>query len=526
MRPLVIGSGVNGLAAAFYLAKAGLNPLVLEQADDVGGGTVSREIHPGFLAPVLSHEVLLHESIVRDMNLRAHGLELVKSDVELCAPALDGPPIVIHADVARAGASIATRSPRDGAAWPRFRAALDRLAGVIAPVLTAPPPDIDSPQGRDLWELLRAGHRFRGLGRRDAFRMLRWLPMPVFDFVHEWFEDDLLRAVVAAPGLSGTMYGPRSAGSTLVALLRHTHAHLAGGRRLRARGGPGACTRAMAAAARAAGAEIQTGARVERILTRHGQVTGVVVDGREITASLVVSALDPKTTLLSMLDPQDLSPDISRKVRNIRAAGTVAKVNLALSALPGFTNVSDVGSLTGMVHLGERLDDLERAFDHAKYGELSPAPWLNVEFPSLVDPAIAPPGQHVASIYVHYAPRALRAGPWHQHRDALLRVTLETLERYAPGVSSLVLAADVLTPEDIEQRTAAWGGHIFHGELAPDQLFTMRPLLGMARYDSPIGGLHLCSAGTHPGGFCTGASGRLAGLAVRQQAGRQAKSTV
>jgi len=516
MPPLVIGSGPNGLTAAFYLAKAGLAPVVLERASHVGGGAVSTAIHPGFVAPGLSHEVLLHESIVRDMDLRRHGLEWLVPDVDVCALSMDSPALVLHADSSRAAASIRARSTRDAAAWPKYQAAVAQAARAMAPLLTVPPPDIDKPGARDLWELLKAGRRFRQLARRDAFQLLRWLPMPIFDFVHEWFEDELLRSAVAARGLSGTMYGPRSAGSTLVALLREAHAHLAGGRALRVKGGPGACTQAMAAAARAAGAEIRTDTPVERIITSNGRVSGVLANGRTIASDLILSAVDPKTTLLKLVDPMDLSPDFAQKIRNIRAAGTLAKVNLALSALPSFTGVADAAQLTGRVHIGERLDDLERAFDHVKYGEMSSAPWLDLTIPSLLDPTLAPPGSHVASIYVHCAPRTLRTGVWADAKHDLLTRTLAVLERHAPGLRSLVIEAQTLTPEDIEQTTGAAGGHVFHGELAPDQLFTMRPLLGFARYGTPIEGLHLCSGGTHPGGFLTGASGRLAAAEVRK----------
>ena len=514
MPPLVIGSGPNGLTAAFYLAKAGLAPVVLERASHVGGGAVSTVIHPGFVAPALSHEVLLHESIVRDMDLRRHGLEWLAGDVDVCALSLNGPALVLHTDAARAAASIRSRSTRDAAAWPAYQAAIAQAARTMAPLLTAPPPDVDKPRARDLWELLQAGRRFRQLAPRDAFRLLRWLTMPVFDFVHEWFEDELLRSTVAARGLSGTAYGPRSAGSTLVVLLHEAHAHLAGGRSRRVTGGPGTCTRAMAAAARSAGADIRTDSPVERILTTNGRVSGVIVNGQTIASDLVFSAVDPKTTLLGLVDPTDLSPDFAQKIRNIRAVGTLAKVNLALSALPSFTGVTDAATLTGRVHIGERLDDLERAFDHVKYGEMSNAPWLDLTIPSLRDPTLAPAGAHVASIYVHCAPRTLRSGPWIDAKEELLNRTLAVLERHAPGLRSLVVAAQTLTPEDIERTTGAAGGHVFHGELAPDQLFTMRPLLGFARYRTPIAGLHLCSAGTHPGGFLTGASGRLAAAEV------------
>jgi phytoene dehydrogenase-like protein len=303
------------------------------------------------------------------------------------------------------------------------------------------------------------------------------------------------------------MLGPRSAGSALVLLLRETHRRLAGGRALRARGGPGAVTRALADAARAAGAAIDTNAPVERILLRDGRAAGVQVGGRTVDADIVVSSADPRTTFERLIDPVELMPDFASKVRNYRTAGTVAKVNLALSALPSFG--VDAAALSGRIHLGPELDDLERAFDHAKYGELSAVPWLDVTIPSIADPELAPPGAHVASIYVHYAPYRLRVGSWPAMRDTLLATTLGALERYAGDIRRLVVAAQVVTPEELETTYGFAGGHIFHGELALDQLFTMRPILGHARYATPVPGLFLCGAGTHPGGFMSGASGRL-----------------
>jgi phytoene dehydrogenase-like protein len=303
------------------------------------------------------------------------------------------------------------------------------------------------------------------------------------------------------------MLGPRSAGSALLLLLREAHMQLAGGPMF-VRGGPGALTRALASAARAAGADIRTGTPVERILVQQGRVRAIVAGGAELPTTLVVSAVDPKTTFLSLVGATDLEPDFAAKVRNYRATGALAKVNLALSALPAFGVDDEL--LSDRIHIGPTLDYLERAFDHTKYGELSSDPWLDVRIPTILQPDLAPPGAHVASIYVHYAPRHLRGSDWSQARGALLDRTLNVLERHAPGIRGHVVDAQVVTPEDLERDHGTWGGHVFHGELALDQLFTMRPLLGFARYASPITGLYLCGAGTHPGGFMSGASGYLA----------------
>jgi phytoene dehydrogenase-like protein len=510
---VIIGGGHNGLAAAFYLAKAGFKPLVLERGDHVGGGAITTELCPGFKCPTLSHEVLLHDQIAREMDLRRHGMELLSPTAQVCAVSENGP-LVLWTDDARSAEGLRARHPRDADAYPRFRDAIDRAASVLAVALTSPPPDIDSPSVGDIWQLLKAGREFRALGKRGGHQLLRWAPMAVADFVREWFDDELLRAAIAAPGVSGTMLGPRSAGSTLVLLLREAHRHLSGQRRVQVRGGPGRLTQAMAAAAAAAGAEIRTGAPVERIVVRDDRVEGVVVAGQEIHAATVLSCADPKTTFLELLDPMDLAPDFLAKMRNYRALGTVAKVNLALSALPAFTGVTDASMLTGRIHIGPDLDYLERAFDHAKYGETSAAPWLDISVPSVLDPELAPAGGHVMSVYAHYAPYSLRGSSWSSTQDALLATVLETLERHAPGIRSAVVAANMVTPAALYTDYGFSGGHIFHGELSLDQLYAMRPLLGFGRYESPVGGLYLCGGGTHPGGFLTGTSGRLAAQRV------------
>ncbi|HEY6359888.1 MAG TPA: NAD(P)/FAD-dependent oxidoreductase [Vicinamibacterales bacterium] len=511
---IVIGAGHNGLTAAFYLAKAGLKPLVLERRGTVGGGAITSELHPGFRVPTLSHHLLLWADIARDMALQRHGVELLKPDAEVFAPGLDGRALTVYDDPKRSADAIRPFSTSDADAYPEYRRAVGRVTGVLASLFTSPPPSIDQPGPRDIWNLLGTGRKFRSLGHRDGYRLLRWGPMPVADLMAEWFETDLLSAAVAAPGLSGTMFGPRSAGSALVLLMHETHRQLAGGA-LRVRGGPGALTLAMADAARAAGAEIRTGVPVDRILTIDERVTGVMAGGAEIAASTVVSALDPKTTFLRLMDPVDLSPEFVTQVRNFRAAGTVAKINLALSALPVFTGGADAQALSGRIHVGPGLNYLERAFDHAKYGEPSADPWLDITIPSILDPQLAPAGAHVMSIYVHYSPATLRGSDWDAAAGPLLQRVLRTIERFAPGLSSLVAATQVITPRALERDFGFHGGHIFHGELALDQLFTMRPLLGYGRYDSPIRGLYLCGAGTHPGGFMTGASGRLAAAMVR-----------
>jgi phytoene dehydrogenase-like protein len=308
------------------------------------------------------------------------------------------------------------------------------------------------------------------------------------------------------------MFGPWSAGSALVLMMQEAHQRL-GDHSSRVRGGPGALTQGMASAATAAGATIRTRANVERVLVTGGRVTGVALAGGEqVDARAVVSAVDPKTTFLRLVDPIDLTPDFLAKIGNYRAAGTVAKVNLALSALPKFPALGSNGTeaLSGRIHIGPEIDYLERAFDHAKYGEFSSDPWLDITIPSILDPQLAPAGAHVMSIYAHYAPAMLRGTSWDASQEAFGNTVLQTLARYAPGIEQLVVAGQVITPAELDAKYGFFGGHVYHGELALDQLLTMRPLLGYGQYRSPIEGLYLCSAGTHPGGFMTGGSGRHA----------------
>jgi phytoene dehydrogenase-like protein len=292
-------------------------------------------------------------------------------------------------------------------------------------------------------------------------------------------------------------------------------------------GGAGAVTHAMADAAREAGAEIRTGADVQRILVQNGAVAGVeLADGTKIPADVVISGADPRRTFLRLIDPIELEPGFITRVRNYRCPGTVAKLNFALGALPSFRGLSgDVAaSLHGRVHVGPGIDYLERAFDASKYGETSSSPYLDITFPSVLDPTMAPPGKHVMSVHMQYAPYALRAGQWEYEKSVLANIVLRTLDTHAPGITSLVEHRQVLSPKDLEEEFGLTGGHIHHGELALDQLFTMRPVLGWADYRTPVDGLYLCGSGTHPGNGLTGGSGQnaareiLKGVRARRRA--------
>jgi len=374
------------------------------------------------------------------------------------------------------------------------------------------PPAIDKPSPEDFWNLFKTGRGVRRLGKAGIFNLFRWSPMAVADFVAEFFETELLRAVIAARGIFGNALGPWSAGSTAVLLLRAAaDAHPVGSAAF-PRGGLGSLTRVLAESAKEAGAEIRVDAEVAQIRVKDGAVTGVVLkNGEEIAGEAVVSGVDPKRTFFHLIDPSHLDPVFANRIKNFRAKGNVAKVNLALGGLPSFSALEchedALRALSGRIHIGPDIDYLERAFDDSKYGEISKAPYLDATMPTILDPALAPDGKHVLSVYVQCAPYKLREGHWDLRRRDLSLTVINALGAYAPNLSSLVEGVQVITPEDLETCYGFTGGHIFHGELALDQLFTMRPVLDWARYKTPVRGLFLCGSGTHPGNGLTGASG-------------------
>ena len=397
------------------------------------------------------------------------------------------------------------------AKYPELQTSLAKVGKVIGEALTLAPPNIDNPNRSDLWGMLQTGRSIRNLGKKDMYRLLRWGPMAVADMAAEYFDTELLRATIAARGIFGTFLGPWSAGSSLVLLIRGAGDPHPAGSACFAQGGMGAIAEAMASAATQAGAEIRSGAEVIEIRVKDGAATSVVLStGEEINAKAIISNADPKRTLLKLVDPIHLSPDFVMKLQHYRMPGTVAKVNLALAALPEFTalkGTSDAAALSGRIHIGPEIDYLERAFDESKYGNFSKQPYLEVTIPSVTDPSLAPPGKHVMSIYMQYAPYKLKGSDWDSQRVALGDTVVKTLSQYAPNLPELILTHQIITPQDLEDTYGLTGGHIFHGELALDQFFTMRPLLDWARYRTPIKNLYMCGSGTHPGAGLTGSSG-------------------
>jgi phytoene dehydrogenase-like protein len=517
---VIIGGGHNGLVAAFYLARAGFKPLVIERREQVGGSAITDEFHPGFRCSTLAHTAgPIRPEIVRDLQLEKHGLRLITPLVGVTALSPDGRALSLYQDADQSAREIAAFSPKDAVKYSGFQESLGKMGKVIAEALATTPPDIDHPSGGDLWSMLKTGRAIRNLGKKDMFRLLRWGPMAVADLAAEYFETELLRAVVAARGIFGTFLGPWSAGSSLVLLIRAAgDAHPAGSAHLAA-GGMGALTQAMASAAKAAGAEIRSGVEVIEIRVKDGAATGVLLStGEEIAAKAVVSNADPKRTLLKLTDSTHLSPDFVQKLQHYRGNGTVAKVNLALSGLPTFTaiNNGNGNALKGRIHIGHEIDYLERAFDESKYGNFSRQPYLEATIPSLTDPTLAPDGKHVMSIYMQYAPYKLK-GDWESQRKELGQTVVKTLAQYAPNLPELILTHQIITPLDLEEKYGLTGGQIFHGDLALDQFFTMRPLLDWARYRTPIQNLYLCGSGTHPGVGLTGGSGANAAREILKE---------
>jgi phytoene dehydrogenase-like protein len=507
---IVVGGGHNGLVAAFYLAKAGFKPLVLERRAQVGGAAITEEFHPGFRCSTLAHNTgPLRADIARDMQLERHGLKLTTPEVSTVSLLPDGRALVLYSDAKKAAEEIAHWSQKDAASYADFGAALGKIGKVIGEALALTPPNIENPSSGDLWGMLKTGRSIRNLGKKDLYRVLRWGPMAAADLVAEFFDSEPLRATIAARGIFGTFLGPWSAGSALVLLLRAAADPTPAGSVQFPAGGVGAVTLAMAAAAKQAGAEIRTGAEIAEIRVKDGVATGVVLaSGEEISARAVVSNADPKRTLMRLVDPSHLSPDFVQKVKNYRCMGTVAKINLALSALPEFTALKGDGDLhRGRIQISPEIDYLERAFDESKYGNFSRNPYLEITIPSLSDSSLAAAGQHVMSIYMQYAPYKLKDGNWENHRTALGETVVKTITQYAPNLPQIILRHQIITPKDLEETYGLTGGHIFHGELALDQFFTMRPLLDWARYQTPIEHLYLCGSGTHPGTGLTGGSG-------------------
>jgi len=515
---IVIGGGHNGLVTAAYLGKAGLRTIVLERRGSLGGAAATTELAPGIRVPTLAHTVgRLRPSVARELDLKRHGLTLVGPEVRAFAPGLDGDAIVLWNEADRTAEALRSRSAADADRYVAFDRLVRSLAGFLGEIATQTPPDIESPGLTDALAGLRLGRTFRGLGRDDGRTITRVLPMAIADFTAESFETDALRAAIAWRGVAYTAMGPWSAGTTAVLLVDSAgNDGGAAGQTVFARGGPGALTAALESAAREAGVEIRCGSEVASITSREGRATGVTLaGGEELSSRAVVAAVDPKQVLTRLADPVAIGPSLLWRAANIRTPGTVAKVNLALSALPRFSAAGDDPRLLrGRILIAPGIDAMERAHDEAKYGRVGDSPILEATIPSLVDPSLVdggPDGAHVMSVIVANVPSRLRDGAWDAKASKRLGDTVvSTLDAYAPGLSSLVTARQVITPVDLERDYGLTGGHPMHGEHGLDQFFLWRPLLGHARYRLGLEGLYLAGAGAHPGGGITGQNGHNA----------------
>jgi phytoene dehydrogenase-like protein len=514
---IVIGGGHNGLTSAAYLARAGRKVLVLERRHVLGGAAVTEEVFPGFRFSVCSYVVsLLRPEIIRDLDLPRHGLEILPLDGTF-TPMPNGDYLWRVNDHARTRREIARHSKLDAEAYDEYGKAMVEMARFVKPILNMTPPDPTSLHPRDLMKLLFLGRRFRALSDLDRYNQLQLMTMSAVDFLDQWFETDVLKATMSASGIIGTFLGVRSPGTAYV-LLHHYMGEIDGAFRSWgfARGGTGAISNAIAAAAREAGAEVRTEAPVARIRVRNGRADGVVLsNGDELDAGLVLSSVDPNLTFLRFIDRKELPDEFVAEVQRYKFRGSSGKVNLALDALPDFTCLPGEGPhLRGALSISPSVEYMERAYDQAKYGEFSRRPYVDMVIPTLTDPSVAPPGKHILSCFVQYAPYKLANGTWDEQREAFGDTVIDTIADYAPNIRDIIVHRQVLTPLDLEREFGLTEGNIFQGELTLEQLFFARPVPGWAKYETPIKNLWMCGSATHPGGGIMGAPGRNAALRI------------
>ena len=514
---VVIGGGHNGLTAAAYLARAGRKVMVLERRHVLGGAAVTEEIFPGFRFSVCSYVVsLLRPEIIRELDLPRHGLEILPLDGTF-TPMPNGDYLWRVNDHAKTRREIARHSKLDAEAYDEYGKAMVEMARFVKPILNMTPPDPLTLNPRELGKLWFLGRRFRALADQDRYNQIQLMTMSAVDFLDQWFETDVLKATMSASGIIGTFLGVRSPGTAYV-LLHHYMGEIDGAFRSWgfARGGTGAISNAIAGAAREAGVEIRTEAPVARIRVKDGEATGVALaNGDELSAALVLSSVDPNLTFLKFIDSKELSNEFLDEVRRYKFRGSSGKVNLALDALPDFKCLPGPGPhLRGAISVSPSVNYMERAYDQAKYGDFSTRPYIDMVIPTLTDPSVAPPGKHILSCFVQYAPYKLSCGTWDEQREAFGNAVIDTLAEHAPNVRNIILHRQVLTPLDLEREFGLTEGNIFQGELTLEQLFFLRPAPGWAQYKTPIRNLWMCGSATHPGGGIMGAPGRNAALRV------------
>ncbi len=516
---VVIGGGHNGLVNAAYLARAGKKVLVLERRHIVGGAAVTEEIIPGFQFSECSYVVsLLRPEIIRELDLPRHGLEILPLDGTF-TPMLNNDYLWRVNDHGKTVREIRRHSRVDAEAYEEFSKLMVPMCRFVKPLLSMIPPDPTSLNPRDLNKLYSLYKRFQELSSDERYTFVQLMTMSAAEFLDQWFETDALKATMSASGIIGTFLGVRSPGTAYV-LLHHYMGEIDGAFRSWgfSRGGTGAISNAIASAAQEAGAEIRTKAAVCKILARNGRATGVALeDGEEISATVVSSGVDPHLTFEKFLEPDELPVEFLEDVRRYKFRGSSGKVNLALEALPDFRCLPGAGThLRGAISISPSVEYMERAYDDAKYGHFSRRPYIDIVIPSLTDPSVAPPGKHVLSCFVQYAPYKLAEGEgtWDEQRERFGDNVVNTIAEFAPNLKRIMIGRQVLTPLDLEREFGLTQGNIFQGELSLEQLFFLRPVPGWAYYRTPIQNLYMCGAATHPGGGIMGAPGRIASQVI------------
>jgi phytoene dehydrogenase-like protein len=539
---VVIGGGHNGLIAAAYLARAGMKTVVLERRHVLGGAAVTEEVFPGFRFSVFSYVVsLLRPEIIRELDLPRHGLDILPLDGTFTPLHKgEGRPAPIGPDGHRIGTGdylwrvndhgrtvreLRRWSKLDAEAYEEYGQLMVDMARFIKPILSIVPPDPASNDPRPLLPLAGLVRAFQRLSERQQAVFVQLMTMSAFDFLSQWFETDPLKATMSASGIIGTYQGIKSPGTAYV-LLHHYMGEIDGAFRAWGipKGGTGGISNSIASAARANGVEIRTEAPVAKIRTLGGRAVGVALEnGDEIEARDVISSLDVRRTFIDLLEPGAIDNAFADEVKRFKFRGSSGKVNLALDALPSFTSLPGEGEhLRGAISISPSTDDMERAYDDAKYDRFSSKPYVDIVIPTLVDPSMAPPGKHVMSCFVQYAPYHLdpSLGGWDQQREAFGDAVVNRIAEFAPDLPSKILHRQVMTPLDIERTTGLTEGNIFQGELSLEQLFFSRPVPGWARFRTPIRDLWMCGSSTHPGGGIMGANGRIAALELLRARGK------
>jgi phytoene dehydrogenase-like protein len=515
---VIVGGGHNGLACAAYLAKAGLDVLVLEKRDVLGGAATTEEPWPGYRVSSASYVVsLMPPRIVRELDLKRFGYEVSIVTPDYFVPYPDGTSLTLWGDVTRDAENIARLSKADAEAYVRFDRYFDRVARLVKDLLFVVPPNLNI---RDLPKWATTAGRFRKWSGRDIHEAVRLFTMSAADFLEEWFEDERVKGALATQAIIGGWCGPMTPGSAYV-LMHHWIGEIDGhlGAWGWVKGGMGGLSNAMARAAEAAGAEIRTGAEVDRVaITANGRAVGVALgDGSLIRAQRIVSCAHPVTTYLSLVGEERLPGDVVRDVKRYRSRSGSVKLNLALSALPEFPSWDQEGEVhRGLAAVSPSIEYLEKAWDDAKYGRMSEHPYVEVVFPTAHEPeGLAPKGKHVMLAFSQYGPYELRDGSWDEGgREEYAARVLKALGEFAPNLESSVEHLEVLAPRDIEERFGLIGGNIMQGELSPDQMFSFRPIPNYGDYRTPVAGMYLCGSGTHPGGGVMGVPGRNAASVI------------